>query len=173
MQQAIQFAQLVNEDPQRVYEALAAQYGFGSEQGQVEPEAEFANAGELPDITQHPEFAKIAGMTEQMAQILVSQQQAQQAQQEDAQLNQHLAALKQQHGEFDEDYVLTKVYAGANWDQAIQAYQNLVGAHQQSNAPVVMGSGGGLPSQTVNPAQMSDKDRKALVAQMIAQANQQ
>lgn len=175
-QQAIQFAQLVNEDPERVYKALAEQYGYGAEQGSVDPDAGNVDDEQFggltaEDFTKNPEFAKYREMTEQMAEIMVQQQQAVQMAEEEAALDATLASLKEQHGDFDEEYVMTKVYSGASWDEAINAYNSLAGKFQQPNAPVVMGSGGGLPSQSINPAQMSDKDRKNLVAQIAAQAN--
>lgn len=173
VQQAVQFAQLVNEDPQRVYEALAEQYGYGKEQGSVDPEAgdSFDDEPTADDLANNPEFAKYREMTEQMAQIMVEQQRAVQMAEEEAALDAQLASLREQHGDFDEEYVMAKVYAGASWDDAINAYNSLAGRFQQPAAPVVMGSGGGLPSQSINPAQMTDKERKALVAQLAAQAN--
>lgn len=172
VQQAIQFANLVNEDPERVYNALAQQYGYGTEQGLVGAETEYAGGEDFaPQV--NPEFEQYKQMTEQMAQIMTAQHNQQVEMQEDQALNNQLASLKNQHGEFDDEYVLAKVYAGASWDDAIQSYANLAGQfRQQSNAPVVMGSGGGLPSQQVAPSQMSDRERKNLVAQFIAQQNQ-
>lgn len=174
VQQAVQFAQLVNEDPERVYKALQEQYGYGNEQGSVDPDAgadDFDGEPSADDLANNPEFARYREMTEQMAQIMVEQQQAVQMAEEEAALDAQLASLKEQHGDFDEDFVMAKVYAGASWDEAINAFNALAGRFQAPPAPVVMGSGGGLPSQAINPAQMTDKDRKALVAQLAAQAN--
>ncbi len=170
VQQAIQFANLVNEDPERVYNALAQQYGYGSEQGDVGVEDEQEEYG----YQQNPEFEQYKQMTEQMAQIMTAQHNQQTAMQEDQQLNNHLVQLKNQHGDFDDEYVLAKVYAGATWEDAVQSFQGLAQRFSpQNGAPVIMGSGGGLPSQQVAPSQMSDKDRKNLVAQFIAQQHHQ
>lgn len=167
VQQALTLAATLNENPQAVYDALVQHYGFGAaptEQGQ-------SDTGLQQPEEVDPRFARLEQMTEAMAQIMQQQQAAQQAAMEDAQLAQQLSTLKSQHGEFDDEYVMTKVYAGATWDQAIKSYQDLVGKVAQNrpaDPPVIMGAGGGLPSQAINPATMSDKDRKALVAQLIA-----
>lgn len=172
VQQALVLAQQLNENPQAVYNALQEAYGYGAEQGQSDDE----NVGFSDPEYVDPNLQRYMEMTETMAQLLTQQQQSEQQAREDAELDQTLTALAEKHGQFDPEYVMTKVYAGNTWEQAIEAYQGLinnVAANRPAAPPVIMGSGGGLPSQVVNPASMSDKDRKALITQMLAQAAQQ
>jgi hypothetical protein len=171
VQQALQLTTALNENPQAVYDALVANYGFGApEQGQEDDEYPEDSLG-----YEDPRIAQIEQMTNAMAEMLLQQENQKQAVKEDAELDSLLASLKDQHGDFNEKYVMTQMYAGADPVAAIQEFQQMIGqaAAQRPQVPTIMGSGGGLPSQTVNPSQMSDKDRKNLVAQMIAQSQAQ
>ena len=171
VQQALNLAQTLNDNPQAVYQALIEAYGFGSEQGQSGQDA-----GDILEAQVDPEFARIKEMTEAMAQIITTQQEQQQAAQEDAELEQTLASLKATYGDFDDRYVMLQVHNGATWEEGIGAFQQLVAGYAQNRPappPVIMGSGGGLPSQVVNPASMTERDRKALVTQILAQQAQQ
>lgn len=172
IQGAIQLAAALNENPQAIYDALVENYGFGknSEQGQADP------AG-LPDEDEDyvdPRIAQLEQQQQVIADFILQQENAKQAAKEDAELAAYLNKLKEDFGDYDVDYVQTKMYSGMSGEDAVKQYQGLVAQAAQSrpNPPVIMGAGGGLPSQTINPAQMSDKDRKALITQMLAQANQ-
>jgi hypothetical protein len=178
IQQAIAIAEALNENPRAIYDALLEQYGpqwnvaVQGEQGQNGPDA-----GDNSDLGYtDPKLQQIEQMTNAMAEILLSQREQEEAAREDAELEQYLGALKEKYGEYDADFVLAKMYAGMDGEQAVQQYQQLVEqARAQAprpNAPVVLGSGGGLPSQQIDPAQLNNKDTKALVAQLLAQAAQ-
>jgi hypothetical protein len=168
-QQAFALMEAINTDPEKVYQALAEQFGFG-DQGGTEPEDEDA-----PYVD--PEFQTVKQMTEQMAQIMLQQEEAARAAEEDAALESHLAELKEKYGEYDEEYVLAHLNLGYTGEQAVEKFQQMMGTVRQKltgpSAPVLLGSGGGLPSQSIDPAQLNSKDTKSLVAQMLAaQANQ-
>lgn len=169
-QQAFALMQALNDDPAKVYQAIAENYGFG-DQGNAEPEYPDENA---PYVD--PEFASVKQMTEAMAQIMLADQQARDEANEDAELDEHLSTLTEAHGEFDQEYVLGLMQIGYSGEQAVEKYLAVMGQIQQRvtgpPAPTILGSGGGLPSEAVDPASMSSKDTKALVAQMLAQASQ-
>ena len=167
VQQAIQLAATLNDNPQAIYDALVENYGYGQEQGQ---EAQQIDEEEQVD----PRFAQLEQMTNQMAEIMVAQQNEQTAKREDAELDTLLNSLKEEHGDYDEKFVLARMFAGDSPQEAVAAFQQAIGTYAANRPapPVIMGSGGGLPSQTVNPASMSDRDRKALITQMLAQAAQ-
>lgn len=165
VQQAIQLAATLNDNPQAIYDALVENYGYGQEQGQeAEQEVEQVD----------PRFAQLEQMTNQMAEIMVAQQAEQTAKREDAELDTLLSSLKTEHGDYDEKFVLARMFAGDSPQEAVAAFQQAIGTYAANRPapPVIMGSGGGLPSQTVNPASMSERDRKALITQMLAQAAQ-
>lgn len=173
VQQAIQLAQVLNEDPRRVYDALAENFGYASEQGHADPDAEDDSEFDGPVID--PRLQTVEEMTNAMAEIMLSQQRIQQEAQEDAELDAYLNDLKSKHGDYDEEYVLAHMHMGFSGEEAIAKYQQLIGQARQTApvAPAILGSGGGLPSNAIDPAQLSTKDTKALVAQFLAQANNQ
>lgn len=166
-QQAFSLMQAINDDPERVYKLLAENYGYG-DQGVEEPDTD--SEAEYVD----PEFASVKQMTEAMAEIMLAQQQEQQYANEDAQLNAHLEDLKTKFGDYDEEYVLAHLQLGYTGEQAVAKYQQAINARLTSapTAPTILGGGGGLPSQAMDPGNMSSKDIKNLMAQMLAQAAQ-
>lgn len=164
-QQAAALMQAINEDPERVYRALAEQFGFG-DQGAEEPTTEESSPEDYVD----PEFATYRQMTENMAAIMLAQQQAEEAAREDAALDNYLTELKTKYGDFDDEYVLAHMHLGMDGEQAVAKFQGLLNQRlaQVPTAPTILGAGGGLPSQAIDPAQMNSKDVKNLVAQMLA-----
>lgn len=176
VQQAIMLAQAVEADPQGVYNALAQSFGFENTAGNDADEGSGDYEEEDP---YEARFRKQEEMLGTIAEILLNEREARGEQEEDAELDEYLAEMKQQFGEFDEDYVLTKMANGIDPETAVQQYQSLVETRASSrnqasqNAPRIMGAGGGLPSNQVDPAQLTDKDTKSLVAQMLAAAAQE
>lgn len=176
-QQAFGLVQALQEDPESVYRMLAESLGYNVEQGIAEPDVP---ALDDEDGYEDPRMREYMQMTEQMAEILVQEQQAKQAAEEDAKLDAKLNELREKYGDYDEEYVLAYMQVGHSPEEAVAKYQQAMKASferiqgaQSASAPAVLGSGGGLPSQSINPAQLSSKDTKNLVAQYLAQANQQ
>src|SRR5436853_6595143 len=93
-------------------------------------------------------------------------------------LDDTLAQLHTQHGDFDDTYVLSQIaYRGLRPEQAIQEFKdNIVSKYgqpqQQTPAPAVMPPGGGLPATPINAAEWDDQATKALVASLLDAANQ-
>ena len=170
--QAMQILQTMNENPQAVYEALAEHLGI-SEQGGAESEGEEYGAEEEED----PRYAELRQGYENLAQIVVGQHEEKQAAQEDKQLDDYLNQLTQTLGEYDERYVLALMDTGMSGEDAVREFQNLIsekaGAVNRPPAPTVMSPGGSPPSQAINPAELDDKGRRSLVAQMLQTVAQQ
>ncbi len=118
-------------------------------------------------------------MTNTLAEIMLQQSESQQAEQQDQALEQALGAAKEQYGDFDESVVLSWMYANPQLklDAAVQQYNGFIetqlAARQAPVAPLVMGGGGGLPSQSIDPATLNEQDRKALVTQWLANSNRE
>jgi hypothetical protein len=175
--QSYQIQQALEADPQKFIEAVMEHYGIQFEQGQQPEENGVEEEPGLFDITQNPEFQRVTGMTEQMAQLLLQKHQAEEDAVMDQQLDSDIAAAKQKHGEFDEDWVLQRVmYFGEDVDTAAQNYQahvqQIISQHRNpgANAPVIMGSGGGTPSTASPVANLSPQDRRSLIAQRLQAA---
>lgn len=179
--------QRLNEDPQGFYKDLAellqqetGEQGSPSGQGQQQNLGQALPFQGLPEEFQ-AEYGQTRQAVEAMAQYILDQQQTQQAQQEDAELEQYMGNLKQQFGEFDEDFVLSKMYtAGMNGEQAVQAYHqrlqefvNQSGGIQRQQTPKVLSGGGSVPQQTQKVSDLNRKDTKDLVAAIMQQASQE
>lgn len=172
--QGYQLLYQLNQDPQAVFNALKEAYGFEAAAEIVGEEEE----GEEDDSQnfQDPRFDQLQSGLDLVAQTLLQQEQAKVQAKADADLDAEISALKEKYPNFDEHYVLSLVANGATMEQAAQQYETLTQSILQQNprpfAPQVMGNSGGgtgLPSQAIDPTKLSDKDRRALVAQMVQQ----
>ncbi len=181
----ISLIQALTNNPQELASALnewiEAEGSNGNEfeqQGQNESTPQFGQNPDF-DITQHPAFQQQDQALRTMAEILLSQRQAEQEAAADAELENEFKSLREEfkeRGEFDEEYVLGVAMNDPNIDLrgAVEKYfeiQDKMLAQQRRPGPPVLGSGGAIPSGGI-PRNLEDKDRRALVAQMLAQAQQ-
>lgn len=178
LEQGMQLMYQLNANPQAVYNALAEAYGLGPT-AEIESEEEEGDESEA-QIFQDPRYDQLQQGLDTVAQVILQQEQQKVESQADAALDAEINALKEKHPNFDEGYVLSLVANGATFEEAATQYESLVNNILQRNprpfAPSVMGNSGGgtgLPSQAINPVELSGKDRRALVAQMLNAANQQ
>lgn len=165
--------------PQDIYAAM--QQAFGEQQAEeVDPTQNFDEQGQEStpiDISQHPAFQELTGMVNTMAQLLVQQSTQESEAQADSELEQEFAAAKQEIGDFDEKWVLVQMMANEDLTvkDAAQQYQQFVkGLLTENNrpGPRVLSPGGSTPNPGVTPNQLDDKGRRSLVAQMLAEAQQ-
>lgn len=175
----------IEEDPKAVFDLMRETYQFDVgttvEQG-AKPMSELMGTG---NFDEQDEYARQIAAQQQQLQELREQQQKLMEQAEAArmasELDAYLAHLHQEHGDFDNDYVVTLMANGVDGTEAVQRYNSLVenirGPQAQQSptappAPNVMGSGGGVPSRSVDPKSLSNGETKDLVAQLLEQANQ-
>lgn len=191
LNQAYGIYQAVNDDPRKVWEALNEAYGFNAQggspsvnpqQGQVNPQPNqptgdeygIGEGGQL-----NPEVERLKAMTENMAQILIKQEEERRVAAEDAQLSQHLKAAHDKFGNFDETFVLSYVQMGKSMEDAVKAYQGIVNDIRSGDnrpaAPITIGGRGSapLPSQQIDPASLNPVETRSLVANLMKAANQQ
>lgn len=180
IQQAVELYHMLEDDDEarKVYESLHSYFNTGQQvtptgAPQVEVDTEFQ---ELP-----PEFLQKFQQQEQIIQALaqhyLGEQEAQQAAQEDAALDQTMKQLTAEFGEFDEEYVLAKMYAGADPVEAVQAYQAMMqqrlSAYQQTQrTPPTLSGGGSVPVESQNLAKVPRNDLKKFVAGLLEQQAQ-
>ncbi len=75
--------------------------------------------------------------------------------------------------------MLVKMQAGLSGDQAVQQYRTLVqqqvnqSRRPDPNVPAVLSGGGGTPSERKDVTQMSEKETRELVANVLARVHQQ
>lgn len=177
LEQGVRLMYEIQNNPQGVYEALANAYNFNQ---QAMANTPVANANDNTDDDDDdppipmddPRYAQINQQLELVSKIVLNDAQAKQAAAADAALEKELEQLRKDHGDFDEDYVLTKALNGASLTDAISAYQSLVQRlTPQPFAPNVLGSSGGgtgLPSNAIDPTKLSGKETRNLVAEMLA-----
>lgn len=177
VEQGLRIMWEINNNPENVYKALAEAYKFGQEAPPVANTNAVTNDdddetpyGVDPEISSKLE--QHDGLLQAVAQIVLNDAQAKEAASADSALEKELNSLKEKHGDYDEEYVLTKMLNGASGEDAVKSYQNLVQRlSPKPFAPNVLGSNGGgtgLPSQAIDPTKLSGKETRNLVAQMLA-----
>ena len=178
IEQALSVAQLIDQDPQAFMEQMKAYFG-SNETPQPDTESDDNSDSfdtEKYDLSTDPQFKQIQEQQNTIAGYLANQMQSQQAAQEDAQLDSYINELTTKYGEFDQDYVFGMALNGVDLEQAVKQYGTLVENIRNkpaadSGLPNIVSPSGGMPSEHVNPADMSDAQRKALVMSVLAQAN--
>jgi hypothetical protein len=178
VEQGLRLMWEINNNPENVYKALAEAYKFGE---QVAPVAKPNVDGDNDDDEDTPygidpeissKLEQHDGLLQAVAQIVLNDAQAKESAAADSALEKELSTLKEKHGDYDEEYVLTKMLNGASGEDAVKSYQDLVQRlSPKPFAPNVLGSNGGgtgLPSQAIDPTQLSGKETRDLVAQMLA-----
>lgn len=184
IEQALAMAQLIDSDPKGFMQQMQAFFGGdeqqqpNQQQGQQQSNDNFVGTfDEQPfDIENDPRFQQLKQNQDQIAAFLAQQVEAEQAQQADSYLDNELNSLSQKYGEFDEEFVLGLATNGVPLEDAVQRYQSLVERVRTTPAPDaglpnIMSPGGGLPSEQINPADMSDAQRKQYVMNVLAQAS--
>jgi len=183
---ALQLVQAIEARPAEVIKALQEWSGIQEEPvaGGAAPQVNPEQQGQLGDaeipseLLNHPEIVKMKQMVDTMAQLLVQQNQTATQAQEDAALAKELTDLKAQHGEFDEEWVLTRAYNNPNvaMEKHVEAYREFekgILAKARQPGPKVLGAGGNAPDNQVDVKTLDDKGRRSLVAQMLAASAQQ
>lgn len=182
--EAVSIAQAMENDPEGFISAVMQAYGLDqgtAGQQEAKPEGQQAQpqgeqqTGEVnpfeQKLTQHEELLRA------MAETLVSERESRAEAEGEAELDALLANLHKEHGEFDENYVLTLMANDVDPAQAVQQFNTLVQTHaKRLNTPAakVAGSGGGgYPSQQVDLASLDSKSTKNLIVEMLKAEGQQ
>lgn len=182
IQQAQEIYRILNEDPQQLYQALAA--ALEEEDGNDPQGLGAPNDPNNPFQGLPPEFVNQFQRQQQaleaVAQWVLDQQQETQNSQADRELDQTLGQLKAEFGEFDEEYVLAKAYAnGGDLAAAVKEYQGLLqksmnGQRQLQQVPPVLGGGGTVPQENSQTVKNLDRNQtKQLVTAILAQQTAQ
>lgn len=187
---ALQLAQIMNSQPELVYQELHNRYGQQSEQGQQENENEEFEDGEEEneprqyDLESDPRWIAQQQQLQGMQQFLQEQYQKEQDTILEQEINQEWNQLETSAGtKFDDDTrteIINRAIAIADREgpnavpdlakgfQSYQAFVSKVRNERANNtAPDVMGGSGGLPVQKVNYGQMSSNERQNKIAAMV------
>jgi hypothetical protein len=176
---ALNLVNALNENPEQVWKSMGEYYNLTpAEQAQVKAEQD--NQPDWMDNEEYvdPRIAKLEEGVQVMAKVLAEEQQAKAQAAEDARLNQELGDLKEKYGEYDENYVLGRMLNGDSAEDAIKGYQaiteKILAEHNRPAAPKVLGGGGGgVANTSINPAKLSESERRQLAVEMLAKAKQE
>lgn len=170
--------QSMNDNPEKFIQTVMDYYKYNPQSGQgqnPQSQTEDDDDGVPLDITQHPEFQRVSQMTELMGQQLLAQHEQQVAAEVENEVAQMFADAQQRLGDFDEAYVaqLMMVNEGLDIDTAVQMQrerdQQIIQSYRSpgQQAPVLMGGGGGLPSQQTKVSGLTDAQRRNLIVQTL------
>lgn len=181
--QMAEIYRVINEEPERLYYALRDQLDLDEEAQNVESAGSESDPGiqGLP-----PEFMDQFNQQQQaleaLAQIVLDNQRAQSEAHEDQEYENYLNLLKQEYGDFDENYVHSLIANGMDGEAAVKQWQGMLQAALQQAAqstdglpPAVLSSAGGgaIPQgQSQNLGQIPSKDIRNLIANVMGQTHQ-
>jgi hypothetical protein len=176
---ALKVYDVIEKDPRSVYDTLATHLGITPEQAkEVVKEVEKqqpANSGVQDD----PRLSTMEQQLQTIAQVMLTQReqsvQQQQAQEADRALENEISSLKKKYGDINEEQIVMRmVHKDISAEQAYQEYAAMVSDIQKRRpAPFVLGSGGQIPQNSIDPTKLSQSDTTKLVAQMMAQGNEE
>ncbi len=181
LQYALALLDKIENEPRSIYDALAEHNGWAENSGQGQSNSEIdPNEYDPENLPDDPRLLRAEQLAEAVAEYTMQQHQAQTEAEEDAALEQHITSLKEQHNIAEDDetvdrFVMGLMLAGAKAEEAFDEYIKLtqtVATRPRANdsAPIVLG-GGGVESSQISRDQIRDpKARRALVAQMLEQA---
>jgi hypothetical protein len=178
IEQALAVAQLIDTDPRGFLQQMQ-QFFPEEEAPQGEQQQQQQTFEEQPfSIETDPNFRKVQEQQDLLAQVLYQQLEADKAKQEDEALDQELNRLTQTYGEFDEDYVFGLALNGVELEDAVKRYfqkieQIRTAPRPDAGLPQIIPPGGGMPSERIDPANMTDAQRRAYVVAALAQAHNQ
>lgn len=183
---SVQLAQMIANNPREFYDRMGSFYGeqWGlnqSDQGQESSDAdEYSLDGfEEDDLANNPLLQKIQEQQNMLATVVAQQYQQQEdakqaeiQKQADAEVESNIAAITEKYGEVPPNVLRTIIALAVNSDgnDLMAAADNvfeMIGT--KTPAPTVMSPGGGVPSQTVDPASLDNKGTRNLVMQILAQ----
>jgi type VI protein secretion system component VasK len=183
LQQAIEVYDLLDNSPEIIYETLKQHFGEmqqqqpqpvdqqtpQAQQQQLNPQLQQALDPFLAPLQQ--KLQEQQGLMEKMAQVILQGNQREQEAAEDRALDQYLSELETRHGKFDQRAILMGLYEGKDGDVAVKEWKDSLAQYapqpQQNNVPPPLG-GGSVPNDSVDVGQMSDKDVRALTANVFA-----
>lgn len=174
IQAAVTIAEQLQADPQGFLARLQEAVG-GDDQG-LGDLGDYEESGSSDDPYAE-RFSQLEQALATIAEQMVGQQQSAQQKAEDEELESTLTELKNQHGEYDEDWVLAKALKnGGDLEAAVKEYfqfEEQVRTKALRPSPRPLGQGGGLPSSDIDPTKLSDREAKDLVRKILDEANQQ
>lgn len=191
----LDFLQAVNDDPQRMVDLLMDHYGItkqqatqqvqqaqqeiSDQQGKQGQQGQQGGGQSGPDLSHYDKkFNDLEQQNRIIAQSLVDERESKAQQEADVELDNELNALQEQNshrGGFDERIVLAFMQTGMEAQDAVEEYFTWAQEQAQKSAakPMVMGGGGSLPNNSKSVTELSEKDTRGLVVDMLEAAKRE
>jgi hypothetical protein len=177
--QAKQIAHILETQPEYVLELLQAELGVKTP---LTPEGG-GNTLEIPkELEGLPEefaqkWVEQQTLLDNLAQVVIKQNERVQTEQEDQQLNAEMKRLRDTHGDFDEKFVLARMWHGESGDSAVKAFnelkQGILNSQEKVRPqPPSLTGGGPLPADKKSVTEMDKKQVKDLMVNMLERAQQ-
>jgi len=181
---ALNLVNALNENPEQVWKSMGEYYNLTPAQQQQVDNAAQQQQGSSDNSWMDdeeyvdPRIARLEEGVQTMAKMLMEEQQAKAQAAEDERLANELSGLKEKYGEYDENYVLGRMLNGDSAEDAIKGYkevtERILAENNRPPAPKVLGGGGGgVANTSVNPAKLSEPERRQLAMQMLQRAKQE
>lgn len=201
--QALQLAQAIQEDPASVVERMVEHFKleqFKAQQVSDEDDDIDVDLGDLGSVDietlkKHPAFKEVFAAAERANQLVQTETQTRQEQEAQMQFEEYMGELHNQFDDettgfkFDDTFVTTLIAAGVDGEAAVEQYKEMLNQARAGyvpatqtqqpvvTPPVVMGgsgnNGAGVPDQAVKMGSLKTDDLNSMVAQMLAAAAQE
>lgn len=181
--QALTLQQIIENNPRDVYDTIGKHLGLTPQQTQKvvdDIQQGQQQQGEEIDpnidaVLNDPRFKTMQDQLNALAQLTVMKdqqdRQSRQAAEADAAIERELSDLRKKHGDFpEEEIVMRMINNDMSAEQALQSFNALADKIRRKPAPFVMGNGGQVPRNNIDPTKLSNQDTRALSAQMMQQA---
>lgn len=163
----------IENNPKQVYETIGQYLN-------ITPKEAEALVEEVEDGDQDdPRIQTMQEQIDTLAQIaLANRNQTQQeklAAEQDAAIDNELTELRNKVGDFPEDEIVMRMLQkDLTADQAYEEFTALANnIRSRRPAPMIMGSGGSVPSRAIDVTKLNSKDTKSVVAQMLEASRNQ
>lgn len=172
MSTALNVYATIENNPKLVYETLAKHLNISTET--AKDIVQEVQEGDDDD----PRIATMQNQINTLMQIKVAEHQRSTQQQmvaeQEAVLDRELKSLQKKYGDFDEEQILMRMqHKGLSAEDAYKEYETMVSNLRRTRpAPMIMGQGGQIPRNAIDPTKLDSKSTKALVVDMLNHANQ-
>lgn len=171
---AINLQRYIENNPREIYDTIGKYLGISPQQAQqvVEEIQDETDAG-----NDDPRIAQMQNQLDTLAQIALAQRQeglqAQQNAEADKWLDNELSGLKKKYGDVNErEIIMRMAHLDMSAEQAYEDYTGMITeARRTRPAPMILGNGGAVPRNAIDPTKLSSADTKNVVAQMLQAAN--
>lgn len=174
LEEAVALNNFLQENPVEFYRVLQETIDELREQGHIVPDLEETQPVITPP-TEPTADELLRQELEELKEWRAQQDQTAQDRAEMAELDNLMQSLHNEHGDFDEDWVLLQISRNVPPVDAIKAFNQMieerVSSFRKPSPPLVMGGNGQVPGNQVDLSKMTAKDRIAYVAATLSAAN--